>query len=79
LRRLVICATALLPGGSTQKPNALLHTSFCSIRAMPVSEPAATVATTCVSLQLTTWPAVLPSQTTPLPGENPKPPPVNVT
>jgi hypothetical protein len=34
---------------------------------MPVSEPEATVATTCVSLQLITWPAVLPNQTTPLP------------
>jgi hypothetical protein len=34
---------------------------------MPLTAVAATVATTWVSLQLTTWPAALPSQATPLP------------
>ena len=37
------------------------------------------MATTCVSLQLTTWPAVLPSKTAPVPCEDPKPVPVIVT
>lgn len=37
------------------------------------------MATTCVSLQLTTCPPVLPSRTLPLPCEDPKPVPVIVT
>jgi hypothetical protein len=44
---------------------------------MPLTALRATVATTCASVQLTTCPAMLPSQTTP--GEAPKPAPVKVT
>ena len=46
---------------------------------MPLVDPAATVATTCVSLQLMTTPLMLPSHTVPLPWVEPKPVPVIVT
>src|SRR5258707_10342092 len=47
---------------------------------MPVSAVGATAATTCVSLQLITWPLVLPSTTAPpLPRTDPNPVPVIVT
>lgn len=54
-------------------------TLFCSTRATPEVDPVATFATTCPSLQLTTEPSVLPSQTVPLPWDGPKPEPVMVT
>jgi len=58
----------LPPVTGTVKPSALLHPPFCSFRAIPLSAPGATVATTCVSLHDTTVSAAsLPSQTTPLP------------
>jgi hypothetical protein len=43
------------------------HTPPCSTCATPLFEPVATLATICVSLQLTTTPYVLPSHTLPLP------------
>ena len=77
LMRLGWSVTLLPPG--TVNANALLHTLFCCTRAMPVSEPEATTATTCVSLQLTAVADWLPSQTVPLPCNDPKPVPVIVT
>src|SRR6266568_3055804 len=53
----------------------LLQTPFCRICALPELEPDATVATTCPSLQLTTSPGAVPSQTLPLPWVDPKPDP----
>jgi hypothetical protein len=57
----------------------LLRVPFCVTQALPGFVPAATVATTCVSLQLTTVPAVLLKPTLPLPCVAPNPDPVNVT
>ena len=54
----------------TVKPGALLQTPFASIRAMPLSEPVATAATTCASVQLSTVPAWLPSHTPPARNRN---------
>ena len=65
--------TAGLPG--TVKATPLLHVPFFRIRAIPVTEPGATEATTCVSFQLTTWPAALPSTTVLPVAVNPKPEP----
>jgi hypothetical protein len=55
------------------------HTPPCSSCAVPDFAPDATDATTCVSLQLTTVPYVLPSHTLPLPCVAPKPDPAIVT
>jgi hypothetical protein len=57
----------------------LLRVPFCVTQALPGFVPAATLATTCVSLQLTTVPAVLLKSTLPLPCVVPNPDPVNVT
>src|ERR1035438_8397781 len=54
--------------GSDQAP-------FCCTRAVPEVELEATVATTCVSLQLTGVPRVLPSHTAPVPCAAPNPDP----
>jgi len=67
-----------LPDG-TGKLTALLHPPFRCTRAIPVNAAAATLATICVSLHVTTCPAALPSHTTPLPCEAPNPLPVIVT
>src|SRR5438046_5515945 len=53
----------------------LLQNPFCRICALPELEPDATVAITCPSLQLTTCPGAVPSQTLPLPWVAPKPDP----
>src|SRR5207249_9871557 len=45
----------------------LLQNPFCRICALPELEPDATVVITCPSLQLTTCPGAVPSQTLPLP------------
>ncbi len=52
--------------------------SWCT-RADPDAALDATVATICVSLQLTTVPAALPSHTAPVPCAEPKPEPEIVT
>jgi hypothetical protein len=51
------------------------HAPLCFTRAVPEMALAATVATTCVSLQLTTGAYVLPSHTPPLPCVEPNPEP----
>src|SRR5260370_15501594 len=51
------------------------QTPPCSTWTFPDREVAATVATTCVSLQLTTVPYVLPSHTCPSPRSDPQPVP----
>ncbi len=64
---LIMAGVRLLPPlVGTVNPSALLHVPLCWIRAMPLSEPLATVATTCVSVQLTTFAAILPSHTAPV-------------
>src|SRR5438477_4812157 len=83
---MVICVPAMAVLGVTLAMFGVLTVSFtvfdhtppCSTCATPVFEPVATVATTCVSLQLTTTPYVLPSHTFPLPWLAPKPVPVIV-
>src|SRR3954452_9151809 len=58
----------------------LLHVPACCTCADPLATFVATVATICVSLQLTMLPAsLLPSQTLPVPCTAPKPVPVSVT
>ena len=57
----------------------LLQNPFCRICALPELEPDATVVITCPSLQLTTCPGAVPSQTLPLPWVAPKPDPAIVT
>lgn len=79
MSRLGVSVTPLPPCAGTVKAIALLHAPFCWTRAMPVTAADATCATTCVSLQLATCPAALPSQATPLPCEEPNPVPVMVT
>src|SRR5215471_9307409 len=61
----------------TVNVTALLHAPFCCTRATPLSDPGATVAVICVSLQLVTWPSMLPRIT--VPCVQPKPVPMNVT
>src|SRR5687767_7458311 len=58
---------------------ALLATPFCSTCTLPVCDPAAIVATTCVALQLVTTPAAVPSHTWPVPCPEPKLEPLIVT
>ena len=55
------------------------QTPPCCTCAIPDVELAATVATTCVSLQLTTFARVLPSHTIPVPCAAPNPEPETVT
>src|SRR5579884_1699371 len=69
----------LPPGAVTKNDLELLWTAFCVTATIPLSEPAATVATTCESLQLTTWPLMLPTWTPPAPCRDPKPLPLIVT
>jgi hypothetical protein len=57
----------------------LLIALLCNTRALPVFAPDATVATICVSLQLTTLAGCVPNQTRPLPCVAPKPFPAIVT
>jgi len=63
----------------TVKGTELEAIPFWRICAVPVTEPAATVATTCVSVQLTTVPHLLPKRTLPEPCALPNPEPVIVT
>jgi hypothetical protein len=84
---IVTCVPAIAVGGVTLAIFGVLtvrftvfdHTPPCSTWAVPVFDPVATLATTCVSLQLTTTPYVLPNHTFPLPWLAPKPVPVIVT
>ena len=64
---------------ATVKGSELDQTPSCCTRAVPDDALRATVATTCVALQLTTVPRVLPSQTDPVPCTVPKPDPTMVT
>src|SRR5208337_1952332 len=64
---------------STVNGIALLMTPFCKTWALPENEPAATVATIWVSLQLCTTPLAVLSHTWPLPCVAPKPEPATVT
>src|ERR1017187_2918991 len=59
----------------TVKVAALLHVPPCCTRATPLSALEATVAMSCVSLQLETTPAVLPSHSCPLLCVEPNPDP----
>src|SRR5258708_11415670 len=59
--------------------SALPQTPFCRTCTLPVFDPAATVATICVSVQLVTTPAEVPSHTWPVPCAAPKPEPEIVT
>ncbi len=63
----VVGVTLVMFGVLTVKFTVLDHTPPCNTWATPVFEPEATLATICVSLQLTTTPYVLPNQTFPLP------------
>ncbi len=64
---------------SMLKVTALDHVPPCCTRTVPDLELEATVATTCVSLQLSTVPDALPSQTAPVPRNGSKPEPEMVT
>jgi hypothetical protein len=68
-------------GGAIVKPTPLLLTPFCATNAFPPKVPAATVATTCVSLQLTIDAAskLLNETPPPVPCVAPNPLPVIVT
>src|SRR5208283_767831 len=70
-------AVAVLCG--TVNVTRLLQIPFCWILTTPLTAFDATLATTCVSLQLVTIPLPLPIQTAPLPCVSPKPFPLIVT
>ena len=72
-------SVTVVPPPGTVNARALDQTPPCCTRATPLTAPAATAAVTCVSLQVTTCPAALPSHTAPLPCVAPKPDPVKVT
>src|SRR5439155_940764 len=74
----VVGVTLVMLGVLTVRFTVFDHTPPCNTCETPVFEPDATLATICVSLQLTTTPYVLPSQTLPLPWLAPKPVPVMV-
>src|ERR1035438_458076 len=63
----------------TVKGTTLENNPFSSTWAFPDVEMGATVATICISVQLTTVAGALPSQTIPPPCGDPKPAPVMVT
>src|SRR6185436_7709508 len=70
----------LIVGVMIVKVIELLHVPACCTDALPEATFESTVATICVSLQLTMLPAsLLPSHTLPLPCTAPKPVPVSVT
>ena len=75
----MLTGVAVPPPPGTVKVTALLQVPFCWILTMPLDALDATLATTCVSLQLVTTPSVLPIQAAPLPCVAPKPFPVIVT
>jgi hypothetical protein len=70
---------ATKPDGPTANGTEFDHIPLWRTLAVPLFAPEAIVATTCVSLQLTTTPFVLPSQTLPLPCAAPNPEPMIVT
>src|SRR6266481_644 len=74
----VVGVTLVMFGVLTVRFTVLDHTPPCSTCATPLFEPEATLATICVSLQLTSTPYVLPSHTLPLPWLAPNPVPVIV-
>ena len=75
----VVGVTVEIVGVITVNATELDERPFCCTTAFPDCALAATVATICVSLQLTTVAGAVPSHTEPLPRACPKPEPAMVT